>query len=105
MTDAILGLSLAVAVLAPLAGTLAVGVGCLIGPRHPRESTAFRSVGAGLVVSLLASVAVSAGALGASGMREVEFGTWLRLGDYVIPLVALVDGLSITISVLAALLT
>jgi NADH:ubiquinone oxidoreductase subunit 5 (subunit L)/multisubunit Na+/H+ antiporter MnhA subunit len=105
MSELVLQLALATAVLAPLAAVAAVGIECLVGQRFPRESTAFRWVTAGLVASLGASVVVLVETLGATGTREVEFGTWLRLGDYVIPLVALVDGLSVTISVLAALLT
>jgi NADH:ubiquinone oxidoreductase subunit 5 (subunit L)/multisubunit Na+/H+ antiporter MnhA subunit len=105
MNETILRLALAAAILAPLAGVVVVGLACLLGQGYPRESTAFRSVAAGLVVSLAATIVGLAETLGATGLREVEFGTWLRLGDYVIPLVLLVDGLSVTISVLAALLT
>ena len=105
MNERVLQLALATAILAPLAAVTAVGIGCLLGQRYPRESTAFRSVTAGLMASLIASIVVLAETLGATTMREVEFGTWLRLGDYVIPLVALVDGLSVSISVFAALLT
>lgn len=105
MSEFVLRLALATAVLAPLVAVAAIGTGCLLGQRYPQESTAFRSVTAGLVASLVASLVVLGETLGATGMREVEFGTWLRLGDYVVPMVALVDGLSVTISVLAALLT
>ena len=105
MSELVLQLSLATAILAPLVAVAAVGIGCLLGQRYPQESTAFRSVTAGLMASLVASIVVLVETLGATGMREVEFGTWLRLGDYVIPVVALVDGLSVSISVFAALLT
>jgi NADH:ubiquinone oxidoreductase subunit 5 (subunit L)/multisubunit Na+/H+ antiporter MnhA subunit len=105
MSESILQLSVATAILAPLAGAAAVGFGCLLGQRYPHEARAYRSVMAGLVASLLAASVVLGETLSATGMREVEFGTWLHLGDYVIPLVALVDGLSVTISVLAALVT
>ena len=105
MSELVLQLSLATAILAPLAAVAAVGIGCLLGRRYPEESTAFRTVTAALAASLVAAIVVMAETFGATGTREVEFGTWLRLGDYVIPTVALVDGLSVTISVLAALLT
>ena len=36
---------------------------------------------------------------------DVEFGDWLRLGDFVIPAVLLMDGISVTIMMFCALLT
>ena len=36
---------------------------------------------------------------------EVEFGEWLRIGDYVVPVVCLIDPLSVTISLFASVLT
>lgn len=105
MSEVALQMFLAAAILAPLVAVVVVGLGCLVGQRYPQESTAFRSVTLGLVTSLVASLLVLVETLAATGMREVEFGTWLRLGDYVIPLVALVDGLSVSISVFAAFLT
>jgi NADH:ubiquinone oxidoreductase subunit 5 (subunit L)/multisubunit Na+/H+ antiporter MnhA subunit len=48
---------------------------------------------------------MSLGGLGPVRHGDVEFGDWLRIGDFVIPGVLLVDGISVTISVFAAALT
>jgi NADH-quinone oxidoreductase subunit L len=104
----ILHLALAVAILAPLAAVAVMGLRVLLGDRHPSELDAFRTIGAGLLASLVAS-AVVVGAfagLGAPPYRgDIEFGDWLRIGDFVIPGVLLVDGISVTISAFAAALT
>lgn len=103
-----LQIALTVAILAPLATVMVVGLRVLLGDRHPSEGSTFRTITTGLLVSLGAAVVVVGGLLGVWGppqRGDVEFGDWLRIGDFVIPGVLLVDGISVTISVFAAALT
>jgi len=107
VTD-IVPIALAVTVLAPIIGAGIVGLLVVLGDQHPPEAAAWRIVSAGLKLSLAGSLIVLAAALGLLGPRvsgDVEFGEWLRIHDYVIPAVLLVDGISVTISLFAALLT
>jgi NADH:ubiquinone oxidoreductase subunit 5 (subunit L)/multisubunit Na+/H+ antiporter MnhA subunit len=95
-------------ILAPLAAVAVLGLRVLLGDRYPSEADTFRTVSAGLLASLVATVVVAgafAGIWGVAPRGDVEFGDWLRIGDYVIPGVLLVDGISVTISVFAAALT
>lgn len=104
----ILHLALAVAILAPLAAVAVLGLRVLLGDRHPSELDTFRTIGAGLLASLVASAVVAgafAGLWAPSYRGDIEFGDWLRIGDFVIPGVLLVDGISVTISAFAAALT
>ena len=101
-------LALALAILAPLVAAAFVGLVTIVGDNHPTENTAARAVGAGLLVSIagsLLTVALLAGAWGPAVSGEVEFGEWLRIGDYVVPVVCIIDGLSVTISLFASVLT
>lgn len=98
----------AAALIAPLVAVLIVGARALLADRHPSESFAYRVVSAGLSLSLLGSLTILlrfAGAGGTAVHGEVEFGDWLRIHDFVIPLVFLVDRVSVTISLFAAGLT
>ncbi len=95
--------ALALTILAPMASVVMVGLLIALGRRRPTESTVARVVGAGLVGSVLAGfvvLAVFLGAFGAPVRGDVEFGDWLRLGDFVIPAVLLVDGISLTLDAL-----
>jgi NADH-quinone oxidoreductase subunit L len=102
-------IALALAVLAPIAAVALLGLLALLGDRQPSETATVRLIGTGLVVSLVACVVVLAEFVGVAidpvTTGEVEFGDWLRIGDYVIPAVLLVDGISITIALFAAMLT
>ena len=101
-------LALALAVVAPVAATLLVGVRTLLADHHPSEAFAYRTVMAGLALSAVGTAAVLAAfgeLLGARPHAEVEFGRWLHLHDYEIPVVLLVDRISVTISLFAAVLT
>lgn len=104
----VLRVSLALAVLAPLAAALAVGLALLVRSTWPGESGASRTIRVGLVASVLASafaVAAHLGAFGAPVGGNVEFGDWLAVGDYIVPAVLLVDPLALAFSVLSAALT
>lgn len=101
-------LAMPLAIVAPVAAVVVVGLRVLLADRHPSETFAYRTVMFGLVVSMLASVAVLLRFLGVGGAPasgEVEFGVWLRIHDFHIPLVLLVDRVSVTISLFAAVLT
>lgn len=100
-------LGVLLAILAPLAGALLVGLVAVLGDGDPREETASRAVGAGLVASIVGSVLalLSFWGVWAPARGDLELGDWLRLGDYVIPLTLVLDGLSVTISLFAAVLT
>ncbi len=104
----LLAIALAVTVLAPLASVTVVGFRVLLGTRPASESFAAVVIGAGLVLSMLGGLATLAGFAGLGGVPlrgEVEFGDWLRLHDFEIPAVLLVDFISVTLSLLAAVLT
>jgi NADH-quinone oxidoreductase subunit L len=97
-----------VAVLAPLASALVVGLIAILADDHPRESVATGATTVGLAASMCGSVLVLGslwGAWGPGAEGDLELGEWLRLGDYVIPLTFVVDRLSVTISLLAGVLT
>jgi NADH:ubiquinone oxidoreductase subunit 5 (subunit L)/multisubunit Na+/H+ antiporter MnhA subunit len=101
-------LALGLAILAPLVSVLAVGALALLGDRRSREATAVGLVAAGLLVSVLAGLAVLGafiGLLGSPVEGDIEFGDWLRIGEFVIPAVLRVDGISVTISLFASILT
>lgn len=100
--------ALAVSILAPLVAVLALGGRVLLGTREPSEDTTYRLIMSGLIASTLASWTSLAPFFGAAGEPvggEVDFGSWLLIHDYQIPAVLLVDGLAVTISVLASTLT
>ncbi len=103
-----LHLMLALAIVAPLLSVPAIGLRVLLADDFPSERFAFRFAEAGLAASTLASVVVFgyfAGVFGAPVRGEVEFGRWLHIHDYEIPLVLLVDRVSVTISLFAVILT
>ena len=100
--------ALILTVLAPLVSVAGVGLLVLLADAHPSERTTSRLVGSGLVASVLGSLillGVYAGVVGEPVRGDVEFANWLRIGDFVIPTVFLIDGISVTISLFAAVLT
>ncbi len=100
--------AIVLAVFTPAVAAVALGLIVLLADAFPAESTATRIVGAALGVSLVASLFLLSrylGAFGAPMQGEVDFGDWLRIDDYVIPFVWLIDPLAVTISTLAATLT
>jgi NADH-quinone oxidoreductase subunit L len=101
-------IALAVAILAPLCGVAAIGLRVLLADEPPSERETVRVIGAGLVISVGATLVVAgafAGLWGPPVRGDVEFGDWLRISDFVIPAVLLVDGISVTIAIFAATLT
>jgi NADH:ubiquinone oxidoreductase subunit 5 (subunit L)/multisubunit Na+/H+ antiporter MnhA subunit len=100
--------AIVVAILAPLVAVAVIGLIVLLADRHPSERVAAKVLGAGLMASVIASllvVAAYAGLFGRPVRGDIEFANWLRIGDFVIPTVFLVDGISVTISLFAAILT
>ncbi|MGD9902971.1 MAG: proton-conducting transporter membrane subunit [Vicinamibacterales bacterium] len=98
---------LVVAILAPLASVLVIGLRVLLGER-PGESVVAGVIGTGLVASVVGGLLVAAsfaGLLGPPLHGDVEFGDWLRLHEFVIPAVLRVDAVSVTIALFSAVLT
>ncbi|MES3032546.1 MAG: proton-conducting transporter membrane subunit [Gemmatimonadota bacterium] len=100
--------SIVVAIAAPLSTAIGIGL-LLMGRAHwMGERAVSRIVTVGLQVSVLASLTALVthfGFFGAPATGNVEYGDWLSVGDYAVPVVALVDGLSLAFSLLAAALT
>jgi NADH:ubiquinone oxidoreductase subunit 5 (subunit L)/multisubunit Na+/H+ antiporter MnhA subunit len=104
----LLRIALALGVLAPFLSVGLIGLRMTVGDRHPSESFTARTVGAGLLASVAAGLAALAAALGIFGppvSGDLEFGEWLRIHDYYVPLVLRIDGISITLSLFASVLT
>jgi NADH:ubiquinone oxidoreductase subunit 5 (subunit L)/multisubunit Na+/H+ antiporter MnhA subunit len=99
---------LALAILAPLASVVVIGLAVLLGDRRPGETTVAVVVGTGLVGSVIGGLLVTASFAGLFGPPlhgDVEFGDWLRIHEFVIPAVLRVDLVSVTIAVFSAVLT
>ena len=97
-----------VAAMAPMLSALGVGMLLLSRARWPSETLVSRLVMTGLLASVVASLAASACALGVFGSGasgNIEYGDWLSVGNYSVPVVALVDGIALAFSLLAAALT
>ena len=109
----LLSVSLIVAFLAPLLASVVLGLATILLERRPGEAVAYRLTAAGLAVSALADVAAICAVYEVFGPAaraslhgvEVDFGSWLTVGTYTIPVVALVDRVSMAFALLAAFLT
>jgi len=106
--NAFIWTSLALSILAPLIGATVIGLLALLGSQRSAEPRVTRVIGLALTASVVGSAAVLASFLGVTGTRvsgDIEFGDWLRIGDFVIPAVLRIDQISVTISLFAATLT
>ncbi len=106
--DGVMRWAVIIAICAPLLSALVIGVLLMGRARWMRESAVAGGVTASLFVSAAASFVASACHFGIPGIRvpgNIEYGDWLAVGDYSVPLVALVDGIALTFSLLAATLT
>lgn len=109
----LLSVSLIAAFLAPLLASVVLGLATILLERRPGEAFAYRLTAAGLAGSVLADLLAIGAVLGLFGPEaraslagvEVEFGPWLTVGTYTIPVVALVDRVSMAFAILAAFLT
>jgi NADH:ubiquinone oxidoreductase subunit 5 (subunit L)/multisubunit Na+/H+ antiporter MnhA subunit len=100
--------ALGVTILAPLFAAAVVGLRVILGGTPITERAVARTIGAGLTLSVVGSLAILAayaGLLGDPLRGDQELGDWLRLGEFVIPAVLRVDSISLTISIFAASLT
>lgn len=94
--------------MAPMLSAIGVGTLLLSRARWPSETLVSRLVMTGLLTTVVASLAASACALGVFGRGasgNIDYGDWLSVGNYSVPVVALVDGIALAFSLLAAALT
>lgn len=108
MPDSTFRLALVVAILAPLLGSVVIGLALVWRGRWLDETQVAHVIRTGLVASLVSAIVAATrgfGLLGTPLRGEVEFGDWLTVGAYHIPLVVHVDELAISFSLLAAALT
>ena len=100
--------ALGLTILAPLLSVFVIGTRVLLWQKSASERFVTLVVHSGLLVSIGAGLLVLAGYLGVLGVPvrgDVEFGDWLRIRDFRIPAVLLVDRISITIALFASVLT
>jgi NADH:ubiquinone oxidoreductase subunit 5 (subunit L)/multisubunit Na+/H+ antiporter MnhA subunit len=106
--EIVMRIALVVAILAPLACAFAVGLLLMGRARWMAEGQVAWTLKSGLFISVAASLVASAcylGLFGAPVRGDLEYGNWLQVGDYAVPLVLLVDGIALVFSLLAAALT
>ncbi|MEZ5419502.1 MAG: proton-conducting transporter membrane subunit [Vicinamibacterales bacterium] len=96
---------LGAAILSPIAATLAIGLRVGLGDGRPSESAVARVTAAGLALSVAGGLVLAGLFLGGAVAGDLEFGDWLRLGDFVIPAVVRVDRISTTIALFSSVLT
>jgi NADH-quinone oxidoreductase subunit L len=95
--------ALPLSVAAPMLAALWVGAGDLLAfTRSERRVSAV--VGAGIVTTALLDVALLI-ALIAGGAQDVDYGPWIAVGAYEVPLVLRLDGLGVAFASLSALMT
>ena len=100
--------ALAVVVLAPLVASVAAGSRLLLGDSWPAERGVATLLRLGLVSSLVASLHIAAahGGVWQPAVRgEVDFGSWIAIGNYEIPAVFYIDIVAVVFSLLGAVLT
>jgi NADH-quinone oxidoreductase subunit L len=106
--DFVMRWAVLVAIVAPLLSALIVGVLLMARARWMSESAVARVVTASLFLSAIASLVASACHVGIPAVRDlgnIEYGDWLAVGNYSVPIVAIVDGIALAFSLLAASLT
>lgn len=97
-----------VAILAPLGSAILVGLVMMSRSRWIGEVAVSRAVTGALWISTLASLAATVLHFGLPASRvpgDIEYGDWLAVGNYSVPIVAVVDGIALAFSLLAASLT
>jgi NADH:ubiquinone oxidoreductase subunit 5 (subunit L)/multisubunit Na+/H+ antiporter MnhA subunit len=95
--------TLLVTVAAPGACAVLLGLFTLLTGRTPSERTTAGIIRFGLLVSLVGGVLTAIGAMG--GRHEVDFGPWIHIGSYEVPIVFVIDAVSVSFSLLAAAIT
>ncbi|MES2522118.1 MAG: proton-conducting transporter membrane subunit [Gemmatimonadota bacterium] len=107
-SEVIMRVALVLAVLAPLACALLVGLLLMGRGSWMSETRVAGTLKVGLLLSVGASIVASACYLGLFGppiRGNVDYGSWLQVGDYEVPAMLLVDGIALVFSLLAATLT
>lgn len=97
-----------IAVLAPLASAICIGILLMARARWMGEAPVSRAVTIALQISAIASLLATVVHFALPAMRvpgNIEYGNWLAVGNYSVPIVALVDGIALAFSLLAASLT
>ncbi|MEO7996554.1 MAG: proton-conducting transporter membrane subunit [Gemmatimonadaceae bacterium] len=108
MSERLMHVFLVSTVAAPFLSALIVGISLVLARKWLSENSVAGVVRFGLGVSVVASLGVIAtylGVFGASVRGEIDYGNWLAVGDYAIPLTLLVDQGAIVFSLLASVLT
>lgn len=101
-------LLVALAVLPPVTAALTVFLRLVLGDTRPAESTVARVMGTGLALSIAGGLGVLAQFIGVARppvTGDLEFGDWLRLGEFVIPAVVRLDVVSVSLAIFSSCLT
>lgn len=96
------------AILAPLIASFLIGVRLLLGDRWLSEVHVARGIRLALLASFVGSVMVGAfhfAILGPAVVGEVDYGSWVRIGNYEVPAVLYVDHVAVVFSLLSAAMT
>ncbi len=94
--------SVLVTIATPGACAVLVGLYTLLTGRTPPERATAGLIRLSLLASLVGAVLV---ALTTTGRQEIDFGPWIHLGSYEVPIVFVIDTVSVSFSLLAAALT
>lgn len=108
MSESAMHVFLGIAIVAPFVSALSTGIALVLASKWLSERIVARVIRLGLSISVLASMGAIATYLGAFGSPirgEVEFGSWLTVGEYAIPLTLFVDPGALVFSLLASVLT
>ncbi len=106
--DTLIRIALPIAIAAPIVSSVVVGLTIVGRAKDPGERGVASLLEAGLAISFLASAMSAllvAGAFGPATSVVHDYGAWLALGRYEIPIVLLADGPGTGFSMLAAGLT
>lgn len=104
----IMRVALVLAALAPLLCAIVIGLLLMGREQWISEARVAGTLKAGLLVSVVASLTATgayAGLFGDPVRGNIEYGNWLEVGDYAVPVVLIVDQIALAFSLLAASLT
>jgi NADH-quinone oxidoreductase subunit L len=94
--------SVLVTIAAPGVCAVLLGLFTLLTGQTPRERTTAALIRLSLLISFISGVVT---ALGPAGRHEVDFGPWIRIGGYEVPIVFVIDSVACSFSLLAAAVT
>lgn len=104
MPDLAVRALLLLACLAPLVAGLGVGVADLLGASR-RERVVAPVVAVAVGLAVLADLGLAAQLLLVPGLQDLDFGAWLQVGTYVVPVVLRLDAVGGAFALMGALLT